>query len=45
MKEAMASKGERKGLARRDTIDHGRGRLERKREISNFFIWDDELGH
>jgi len=37
MKEAMASKVEGRGLARSDGIDFGGGRLERKRESSNFF--------
>jgi len=37
MKEAMASNVEGRGLGRKDAIDDGRGRLERKRESSNFF--------
>jgi len=45
MKEAMASNVEGRGLARIDAIDHGRGRLERKRESSNIFIRDDKFGH
>jgi len=45
MKEAMASKVVGRGLARSDAIDHGRERLERKRESSNSFIWGDEFGH
>jgi len=45
MNEAMASNVEGRGLARNDAIDHGRGRLERKKESSNFFIWDDKFGH
>jgi len=45
MKEVMASKVEARGLARSDAIDHGGGRLERKRESSNFFICDDKFGY
>jgi len=45
MKGAMASNVEGREFARSDAIDHGRGRLERKRERSNFFIWDDKFGH
>ena len=44
MKEAMESDVEGRGLARSDVIDHGRGKLERMRESSNFFIWDDNFG-
>jgi len=44
MKEAMVSNVEGRGLARSDAIDHGRGRLERRRKTSNFFIWDDKFG-
>jgi len=42
MKEAIASKVEGRGLARSDAIDHGRGKLERRRGSSSFFIWDDK---
>jgi len=45
MKEAMSSNVEGRGLARSDAIEHGRGRLEHKRESTNFFIWDDKFGH
>jgi len=43
MKEAVASNVEGRGLARSDAIDHERGKLERKRESSNFFLWDDKI--
>ena len=45
MKEVMASNVEGRELARSDAIDHWRGRLERRRESSNFFIWNDKFGH
>ena len=45
MKEAMASNVDGRGLARSDAIDHGRGRLKRYRESSNFFIRGDKFGH